>query len=398
MKNSSCGYLIVFTLSLLLYSCGKQMKESVGLLNECSVIATKNVTASGDTVIVCDVSSVKESMVIPLSKLIDSLEIIRLENIDTAMINPVKVDITDSYIGANAYSAYKLFTRSGKYLTDIGRRGQGPGEYLFVYDSQIDEASNRIYLMPWSTKNMYVYDLQGNFLRNISLPYLVHKAIINVDVEKQHISIVQVPFEDEDVPLAWTQDFDGQIIHEVKLKYLDLWPDYTNEVFTQKADKSKRFADFNLYSFVPRADSLYYYDAVENRCIPKFTVNFQGDGIPGHIYYEVSDYYMTDIINKNPYVWIVDSRIIVDKATLKGGQFKIVIDELGGIPIELHTPTYSNFDYLAYSVEPGKLQIMIEEQLSHKERMSSEEVSKLVDFNNTISEDDNSYILLGKWK
>lgn len=41
---------------------------------------------------------------------------------------------------------------------------------------------------------------------------------------------------------------------------------------------------------------------------------------------------------------------------------------------------------------------MIEEQLAHKERIAPEALPKLIEFNNSISEDDNTYILLGKWK
>lgn len=393
---------LVFLALLLLLSCSKQHKEVVGLLDECSVIAAKNITKAGDTVVVCDISSVKESMIIPLSKLVDSLEIICLESIDTAMINPVNIDITDNYIGVNSYGAYKLFTRKGKYLTDIGRRGRGPGEYVAVYDSQIDEENERVYLMPWASQNLLVYDLKGDFLKKIPLPYRIHKAVLNINAKQQRISIVQMPFGEGDEALAWTQNLEGQVIHENKSRYLDLWPDYSNEIPTQKIDKEGRYVDFYLYACVPRTDSLYYYDTKTNRCIPKFTANFPNNEIPRHVYYEFSNYYMVDVIHDNPYAWDIDSRILIDKSTFKGGKFKIIIDQLGGIPWEEQTAEkgidWSRFDYFVYCIEPGKLQLMIEEQLSHKERISPEVTSTLMDFSNSISEDDNHYVLLGKWK
>ncbi len=392
-------YICLVSLTILFcLSCNKQNKESAGLFDECSVIATKTVTDSGDTVVTCDVASVKESMIIPLSKLIDSLEIIRLENIDTAMIKPVVVDITDNHIGTNSYSAYKLFTRDGKYLTDFESQRQDFDKYPFAYDSQIDEGNHSVYILPWTSKDMLVYDLDGTFVKSIPLSYLVHKGVFNLDIKQQRISIVQMPFGEGDEPLAWSQDFEGRIRHESKQRYLDLWPDYSNEIPTQKIDKNGRFIDFYLYACVPRADTLYYYDAMANKCIPRFTAKFPNDNVLRHIYYEFSNYYMVDIINSSPYTWIVDKHIIINKSTLKGGKYKIIIDQLGGIPLEVEGVNCSRSDYFIYCIEPRKLKAMIGEQLSYKERMTSEDISKLMELTNSISENDNTYILLGKWK
>lgn len=396
--------LYLFILSLLVFSCSKQPDKAVeGLLGECSVIASKKVTNGGDTVVVCDASSVKESVVIPLSKLVDSLEIVRLENLDMALVKPVCVEVADNYIGVNCYSSYKLFTRKGKYLTDIGRKGQGPGEYWAAYDSQIDEKNDRIYLMPWRTKNLYVYDLKGTFLNAIPLPYLTHKAVIKVNVKERQLSVLQLPFGEGNEPLAWTQDFEGRIIHENHSGYLDLWPDYSNEIPVQKVDASGRYLDFYLYASLPRVDSLYHYDTQTNRCIPKFTVSFPSELPPRHVLYEFRNYYMADVVQDNPYDWKIDYRLLVDKSTLKGGRFKVVIDQLGGIPWVQQNdgrgPGISSYDYFINFIEPGKLQSLIEEQLAHhKDQIPAEILSKVMAFNNSISEDDNCYILLGKWK
>lgn len=54
MQYNACKYFALFIL-LLFLSCSKQQhREGVGLLDECSVIAAKNITAIGDTVVVCD--------------------------------------------------------------------------------------------------------------------------------------------------------------------------------------------------------------------------------------------------------------------------------------------------------------------------------------------------------
>lgn len=69
----------------------------------------------------------------------------------------------------------------------------------------------------------------------------------------------------------------------------------------------------------------------------------------------------------------------------------MVIDQLGGIPWSGQSAErgidWSRFDYFVYCIEPGKLQTLIEEQLAHKERILPEILPKLVDFNNSISEE-----------
>ncbi|KAB4119302.1 6-bladed beta-propeller, partial [Bacteroides uniformis] len=69
--------------------------------------------------------------VMSLGDLMESYEIIRLENRDEALIKtyPFGIFASDNYILLNpdAISPIKLFTRKGQYVADIGGIGQGPG-------------------------------------------------------------------------------------------------------------------------------------------------------------------------------------------------------------------------------------------------------------------------------
>lgn len=257
--------------------------------------------------------------------------------------------------------------------------------------------------MPRAEAKMYVYDLQGTFLQNIPLPFMIRKAVMRVYPEKQQVSVVQVPFDADGNPLAWTQDFEGRIIRENRSKHLDFQSlTYSNEVVTQKSDPEGRYIDFYLYSYEGRVDSLYHYDIEKNRCIPRFTVDFPG-GHSRHYYYEFANYYWIDMLYETRFDKSVDYRMLIDKHTLRGGKAKIVIDQLGGIPLTGQNiekgPNVCSYDYFIYFFDPGKLQMMIEEQLAHhKEQIPADVLPKVLAFNNSISEDDNCYILLGKWK
>ena len=76
--------------------------------------------------------------VMSLGDLMESYEIIRLDNRDEALIKtyPYGVYVTDNYIllrPAGVVSPVKLFTRKGRYVADIGGVGQGPGEYYIYF-------------------------------------------------------------------------------------------------------------------------------------------------------------------------------------------------------------------------------------------------------------------------
>ena len=71
-----------------------------------------------------------EGTVMSLSDLVESYEVIKLENRDEALIKtyPFGIFASDNYILLNpdAISPIKLFTRKGQYVADIGGIGQGP--------------------------------------------------------------------------------------------------------------------------------------------------------------------------------------------------------------------------------------------------------------------------------
>lgn len=382
------GILLIFTLS-----CSEE-KRTTGLLDACSVIATKNVTIHGDTVVTCDLLAVKETFVLPLSLLVDSLEIVRLENAEGALIgSPFRINVSDNYIGINMLDFYKLFTRQGNYVATIGGKGQGPGEYTSLYDAHISEENNRIYLLPWTTRKILVYDLQGNYLEDIPLPYLVPKGIMNLNVSEGMLSLLLLPFEDMEYPLAWTQDFEGTIIHENQSKHLSVWPDYSNEIMTQKLHAGKAI-DFYLSCALPRVDTLYRYTMKQNRCVPRFTMMFKGDYVPKHIFHEFPYCYITEMPSSGSYTKKVNYWVMVDKQSLKGGKFRMVIDQLGGIPYTGDIATCGSGEYFVYCVEPGRLQTLFEEE----QKARPEQKTEVLDFYKGISEDDNNYVFIGKWK
>ena len=107
----------------------------------------------------CNLKSLKDTVDIPLSYLTEELQVVQLDNRDEALVGGwVRTTVSDNYIlvSNNKQTPYKLFTRDGKYITNIGAYGQGPNEYGNTYAEQLDEAHNRIYILPWQSDKLLV--------------------------------------------------------------------------------------------------------------------------------------------------------------------------------------------------------------------------------------------------
>lgn len=118
--------------------------------------------------------AVKEPVRIPFSTFFDTLEVIKPDNSnEDALVSEAQmITVTDNYLDLNvAHYPCKLFTRQGKFIGRVGNIGQGPSKYDLICASQIDEAHNRIYLLPWITQQILSYDLQRNYVGSIPLLY-----------------------------------------------------------------------------------------------------------------------------------------------------------------------------------------------------------------------------------
>jgi hypothetical protein len=81
------------------------------------------------------------------------------------------------------------FTSDGRFISKIHNQGKGPGEYLSLSDFDIDDDGN-LYLLDMSSKQVLVYEKDGNYLKTISSKYLVTN-ILSINKE---LLVNYVPF------------------------------------------------------------------------------------------------------------------------------------------------------------------------------------------------------------
>ncbi|MCD7938526.1 MAG: 6-bladed beta-propeller [Tannerellaceae bacterium] len=397
---------IFLCLLFFIWGCNSSGSQRGTTLEECPQVAHLQ-TVNGEQVVVADLNLFsKEVQTIPLSELIEDVRFLKLDDRPEALVEAGLTFVTENYIGLGKIQfpqrmPYKLFDRQGNYLSTIGSIGQGPGEYTNMYADYIDEKNERVYILPWSAKFLLAYDFQGKPCDPIPLAYTVPKGVIQVDGDKQRVYVGIIPFENYDSDAVyWVQDFQGNVIHEVEAGHFYVYPDFSNEIKSQRntADKSL----YILY-WESRQDSLYHYDELQQKLKPVFTIDFKGD-IPMHDYGELPGYFLANITTDFKQVeWGTQAELpayelLVDKKTLKGTFYRIVNDYLGNIPLE-YSMFYFKNGYFTLNMEPAHLKQQLEDFLESNFKIKDEDREYLTKLCNSISEeDDNNYMMIGKLK
>jgi hypothetical protein len=355
---------------------------------------------------VCYKSMLKDTVDIPLSLLTEELQIVKLDDADSALVKDNGVLISDNYILVfpSGNIPAKLFDRkTGKYIGNVGAAGQGPGEYNQpVYCGQIDEKGGRIYFMTFNARHLLSYDLQGQFQEAISINSRVPKCVFKVNSADSTMTFVTLPFQGMRT-LAWKMR-NNEIVQRYPVGHLSVKVDFSNEIISGFNDEN--VFDFYIFNFFDlKPDSMYHYNVENNTLTPVFTMDF-GATIPIHSYSEIPGHYIGSIseaivTTKTEYgetSTTVDNYFIVDKKTLKASYFRLKNDFLGDM--EIGTPVWRfNGGYFRQNLDPSILLEKLEQTLESNKKLSDEMRSKLTKLKDSINEQrDNNYILYAKMK
>ncbi len=394
MKLKLFFYPGIVVLSALFILSGSMPKKRG--LEKVNVVAKRSVVGKSN-VISCDLTKLKDTVSIPLRLFINNLQFVKLDNKDEALVGNSFTTVTDNYILVrnNRQNPYKLFNKQGKFLTTIGAYGQGPNEYLNVYDDYVDETSNRIYILPWQSDKLLVFDFKGKAYDPIPLKYRVPKGKIYIDSDKKTVSVFLLPFKGIPV-VAWTQDFKGKVLNSIPAGHLMVKPDFSNEV---QSSKNTQGFDCSLFTFYEqRPDSLYHYNITEKRLDPKFTLDFKGKPNKIHWYQELPNHFLGNVtiekkLSENLSTTEYPAKFIVDKKTLKGAFYKMYNDFLGNM--DMPWAGFNN-GYYIWNVDPGELIDQLTQKLKEDKSISATEQKRLNDMLNSMDENDNNYVFYGK--
>ena len=385
--------LAALVLAITASSCHKdgEQADATSPLKDSPVVAQQVITLNGDTIIVCDLSLLKDTIDLPLSTFVSDFELVDLGEDEEALIKETSgggsIAVSPNYIGIYSGTGYKLFDKTGKYITSLSARGQGPNEYAFsIYDSYIDEKNDRAYLLPMNGNKILVYDLKGNAQPYIPLAHETTKGKFYVDEQKKLLYVANMPFSDT-ASTFWMQDFEGKLIKEIIAGHLTIVPpDFSNDI---NVSMNTEEIDYSVFHWKNTVDTLYHYNEADNRLAPSFTVNFKDNPIL-HDYIELPDYYLIRLIEiESDYRYIYG---LIDKKTLKGNYIKLKLDMLGNID----APAWAIFERGLYTANIYAYYLQGQcDRLSDLSSLPSGIAKYIQDLQQNDCEDLNNIILIG---
>lgn len=284
---------------------------------QCTKPAVEVLKLNGNKTLICNIDRLKDTVRMPLSKFVDTCVIIKLDDStpEAFVKNIAAVDISENFIGIRSRGIpnlpYKLFTREGKFLRNIGMIGKGPNEYLVLSSSQIDEKSNKIFLTPSPfTEKIFVFDLQGNYFPQVELRFKMRKC--KVFINNDTLTGFSLPFEG-DTAVVLRQTLDGNFVNFISPDPSMITRGYNEEVFSFHNTPAYEF-------FLTTSKVLMHYDSHTNALIPKFSIiseKYKKD-LNIFVCYEWPNHY---------YGWISKKGyFIVNKQTLKANYVKLYND------------------------------------------------------------------------
>lgn len=388
--------LAALVLAITASSCHKdgEQADATSPLKDSPVVAQQVITLNGDTIIVCDLSLLKDTIDLPLSTFVSDFELVDLGEDEEALIKETSgggsIAVSPNYIGIYSGTGYKLFDKTGKYITSLSAQGQGPNEYAFsIYDSYIDEKNDRAYLLPMNGNKILVYDLKGNAQPYIPLAHETTKGKFYVDDQKKLLYVANMPFSDT-ASTFWIQDFEGKLIKEIIAGHLKIVPpDFSNDI---NVSMNTEEIDYSVFHWKNTVDTLYHYNEADNRLAPSFTVNFKDNPIL-HDYIELPDYYLIRLIEiESDYRYIYG---LIDKKTLKGNYIKLKLDMLGNID----APAWAIFERGLYTANIYAYYLQGQcDRLSDLSSLPSGIAKYIQDLQQNDCEDLNNIILIRRLK
>ena len=228
------------------------------------------------------------------------------------------------------------------------------------------------------------------------------KGFCKIDSENGRITVASIQFKDV-APCSpvWVQDFEGNLISEVKRPDLGITPDFSNEINPGISSDGKELYQSQCLITELIADTLYRSDG--KTIHPEFTYDF-GEKVPMHSLRAFPKFYVLKIfgdpvmVSENSYMVGSNMPFVIDRASLKGAPAELMIDQLGTLTLKKNWDFMSTPGYFTMSCDPGDLLDMLNAAPDTHPSANEDGLKRMEELKNSIDPEGNHYVLIGHWK
>jgi len=181
MKSSNIPILLLIVSVLSLIACAQKKTNSQTL-----TAGTEDKTRTTEIPIHLKLPD-RGADKLNVSEFADTVLYIPLETNSQSLIKGIyRTQIIGEHILLNCNDKLLLFSKSGKFIRQIGRKGKGPGEYNYVTD--FVAVGDTIFISPSSKQTLIKYTINGDFIEELSLPDQFRMTWFDMTHQKKFVS------------------------------------------------------------------------------------------------------------------------------------------------------------------------------------------------------------------
>ena len=380
--NSKFKFLALLILVSVVYGCSPKGDGSIS-----------EVIVDGNKMHVFSLNDLKsDTTTISLSSFADYCVLVQLENVKEAYFSSGTTTITEKYIGIrSSRSSYKLFDHSGKFLGNIGSVGRGPGEWIIsLYDDIIDEKNELIYLAPFMSDKILVYNTSGKYIKDIIAPHRLQKP--KMFLSDNILTVVHMPFKDDKAAAYQFDVKTGEVLKEIAPPPAHfIVQNFNGELFSIK--NAPGVFDFLHTS----SDTLYHFDMKNNKMLPAFRAIHSAPKNVWMRYFALNkNIFLTSVnmFSEEQEIFQHVGIVATDLNTKASSWIKVVNDFYGNMPVSIMSV---NNGYWVINIPQERLMDDIKNRLDQKD-LSEDDRQTLNKTLSILKEDENNVVLFGKLK
>lgn len=143
--------------------------NKIMLLVCCIIVTSCNFDKKLSSEMVRNLNPTKEPL--QESPVYKHVEIIKLETSPSSFISHInRIEMNDSIIFVSEFDKLYAFTREGKFISQISKKGEGPQEYLVLSSFYVNNEKRQVTIVD-NVKNVFInFDYKGKYVSTSSIP------------------------------------------------------------------------------------------------------------------------------------------------------------------------------------------------------------------------------------